>query len=1319
MRESTCHEADEGAAEFFSSCRSQGAEDVPTFSKIEAIVDNYRSGGYVKELARVFWRAEKRDPLLKSQRLLKLPFPGSHGLDILSMQQASEDETCPIRPADTVQLSRLLVAGVVTMKTLKLNLDVMWPLVRLYVPNARVHKTSPLDPIKDEVEEEGDEEGVIEDEGPEDEGAEEQDTQEALVAYESDDTAQMSRKEQQDKRNDLAGKGQKAARNDGVAMKRPAARTRPAEKENTTAADKLGKPAAETKERKPEPAAADLEAADSKAKKPKTKAAESKSKKPDTKPAAESKSKKPDTEATGATESKSKKPDTKAAATESKSKKPDTKAAESKPTETREQAAQKDAPKASAKARGRPKSSGKAGEASSGVPAAKSKAKKRGDDNGHDFGTPPAKKAKNDNDTSGEKQTFAGRRKPNPEASCHFWRAVKQAFETEVQDRVKAPSKLEAMGLDASYTERDTFFKFCLGSIESDDVDDMFCKANKKAHEFLRSDEVAGRPAAALMDVAFASQHRAAREMSKDLMNDDLYAELQREKERLLVSKLQAAQDKKTSAVVDGKGGRARPRSKEPVDMTPRRLFASPDVTMSDGDGEPKSPQTEADQEKPAELPQTKPTPKKQEQEKPPELPQTKPIQKEQEKPTKLPQTETIHKKQEQEKPAELPQTNPSRKDQGKLGKTPSELSSQVARDEGNGSEDDVVPEQKPPPQLSKGAVDKRLRRVMTPRVDGSYQVPEAVVLKWKNSDTKKDVELLFEKAAYDPASFIRKVRKIYQKIDEESFTTDYQFVSEASLPKPPMLERKSDYGEGWLYWVAIKIHGSTKRTLTQREEVGESDEECSDLDEKNMPGDDGDETSSEEEEQEDENREKLMKQLKFPDLDGDHSPGTLCWDIIKAIQRRTGKMAVVEKRFLDITEPLPLQEEMGTKVQTTVKSLTDLEEKLTQIYSQGEAVIDLDRAEQYAEMLGSGVEASAKPASASDAKRCWARMVGDGSATQEVLDDMLRHLAKELLELFETGLEVNSIMMCSVCEAGAPGIPWDRIELDPIWSSSLYASRPWAKDPPLLAVPFDSTRPEMFYRFDLFHLIKVGLGRDIAGGLVLLAKWGFWDGDGDTRNLPDRLDRAHMAFKMWASASGKTPALRSFKMGLFNMKNMTDFPWTNTKGSDTMLLLEFIRWTCDLHLSSPTPQSRPHEELLRLYRQTVGHTLKIFDICNHHGLWLSRSCGQNLFANLMCMLSGYISLAKMTCDMNELFFSVKPKLHATHHVAYELQQMLHTTAPLIPNPLMYACEGNESHVGHICDLAQVVDTRLIDKRVVERHFCKVAAVLRRHVESR
>ncbi|OLP76141.1 hypothetical protein AK812_SmicGene43962 [Symbiodinium microadriaticum] len=597
------------------------------------------------------------------------------------------------------------------------------------------------------------------------------------------------------------------------------------------------------------------------------------------------------------------------------------------------------------------------------------------------------------------------------------------------------------------------------------------------------------------------------------------------------------------------------------------------------------------------------------------------------------------------------------------------------------------------------------------------------------------------------------------------------------------------------------QITQTTRRSILEREEALEVEggEVPSDLDATDTPmpsigkeyglvgkgpkastGDKASESDEDEQSDDDEDegnedeRDRVLKQMKFPDLQGSDSLTSIAVAICNSLQKRMAKLALLDKKISDLQNPLDLHRQMGEKITALLDKMSSMNDYMGSAYGYGlvngfkkqklkelkhkfaearslplpwlcrqlqlasmggmqasETVIDLDRAEQYAEMLGSGVEAS------------------------EVLDDMLHHLAKELVELFETGLQVcgqqwyvcclghkgdlkhmaeksahlvrsyahmghvNSIMMCSVCEAGAPGIPWDRIELDPIWSSSLYASRPWAKDPPLLAVPFDNTRPEMFYRFDLFHLIKVGLGRDIAGGLVLLAKWGFWDGDGDIRNLPARLDRAHMAFKMWASASGRTPALRSFKMGLFNMKNMTDFAWTNTKGSDTMLLLEFIRWTCDLHLGSPTPQSRPHEELLRLYRQTIGHTLKIFDICNHHGLWLSRSCAQNLFANLMCMLSGYISLAKMTCDMNETFFSIKPKLHATHHVAFEIQQMLHTTAPLIPNPLMYACEGNESHVGHICDLAQVVDTRLISKRVVERHFCKVAAVLRRHVESR
>ena len=333
-----------------------------------------------------------------------------------------------------------------------------------------------------------------------------------------------------------------------------------------------------------------------------------------------------------------------------------------------------------------------------------------------------------------------------------------------------------------------------------------------------------------------------------------------------------------------------------------------------------------------------------------------------------------------------------------------------------------------------------------------------------------------------------------------------------------------------------------------------------------------------------------------------------------------------------------------------------------------------------------------------------------------------LKHVAEKAAHLVRSYANLgktNAKMMCSLCHAGAAGMPFEQVEPNPIWASSLYATRPWNSDPPLLPIPFDDSRPEMLYRLDLFHLFKVGTGRDLCGGLVLLAKFGFWDNPGDSLKLQERLTRCHKAFKLWCSVNGKTPALRYFSMSLFNMKRLTDHPWANVKGSDCMLLLQFIQWVCDIHLSSPTPESQPHGPLLKLYSRTIGHALKIFEICNSHPLWMVRICAKNLYANMMCLLSGYVSLAKATLDMNEMFFSLKPKLHGLHHVAFELQEMLKTASPVVMNPLAFGCEGNESHIGHICDLALCVDTRQIDQRVMQRCMLKFCAVARRHLESR
>ena len=67
-----------------------------------------------------------------------------------------------------------------------------------------------------------------------------------------------------------------------------------------------------------------------------------------------------------------------------------------------------------------------------------------------ELNTPPAKRAKLDEDKSAGtkrsaegRRTFASRPQPKPEYGHKFWAAVKQAFETLVQSKVSSPSTLE------------------------------------------------------------------------------------------------------------------------------------------------------------------------------------------------------------------------------------------------------------------------------------------------------------------------------------------------------------------------------------------------------------------------------------------------------------------------------------------------------------------------------------------------------------------------------------------------------------------------------------------------------------------------------------------------------------------------------------------------------------------------------------------------------------------------------------------------------------------------------------------------------------
>ena len=60
-----------------------------------------------------------------------------------------------------------------------------------------------------------------------------------------------------------------------------------------------------------------------------------------------------------------------------------------------------------------------------------------------------------------------------------------------------------------------------------------------------------------------------------------------------------------------------------------------------------------------------------------------------------------------------------------------------------------VLPSCMPPEKLSKGAIQKRLWRIVQPKANGQLKVPQELVDEYKDESTRKNVMSLFEKSGY------------------------------------------------------------------------------------------------------------------------------------------------------------------------------------------------------------------------------------------------------------------------------------------------------------------------------------------------------------------------------------------------------------------------------------------------------------------------------------------------------------------------------------------------------------------------------------------
>ncbi|CAE7194944.1 unnamed protein product [Symbiodinium sp. CCMP2592] len=365
------------------------------------------------------------------------------------------------------------------------------------------------------------------------------------------------------------------------------------------------------------------------------------------------------------------------------------------------------------------------------------------------------------------------------------------------------------------------------------------------------------------------------------------------------------------------------------------------------------------------------------------------------------------------------------------------------------------------------------------------------------------------------------------------------------------------------------------------------------------------------------------------------------------------------------------------------------------------------------------------------------------------VLDGVQKAIADDLYNLFHTGLvvdgrqyyvglvgmkgdakwharvgmftrsylhlgDVANYEICHDCLAGNDDYPFEETGHNPAWVQTIGDSEPWDAPGVFETVPFDNTFPSFKYKRDLLHTFKIGLGRDICGGIIMLLCrfFGLFDYPGDSKGVLQRLGRAHARFAMWASAEKHTPHLRKFTKDFMHHKTSQSYSFTASKGSDTILLLQWLRLECRLGVQ----KLAGHRSLnmLKAAAQICEASTKMFWLLYNHGLWIPRRCMQIVRDNILRVVRGYSYVAQLCCEEKFAAFRCKTTLHSVHHFAVEIDIALQRGAICYLNPLVHDCSQSEDFVGRTARTARATHGRTLALRTLQRHLVKSKAMLRK-----
>eukprot|EP00438_Fugacium_kawagutii_P023191 Skav215052 [mRNA] locus=scaffold1021:115470:117107:+ [translate_table: standard] len=309
-----------------------------------------------------------------------------------------------------------------------------------------------------------------------------------------------------------------------------------------------------------------------------------------------------------------------------------------------------------------------------------------------------------------------------------------------------------------------------------------------------------------------------------------------------------------------------------------------------------------------------------------------------------------------------------------------------------------------------------------------------------------------------------------------------------------------------------------------------------------------------------------------------------------------------------------------------------------------------------------------------------------------------------------------NFIPCCHECMAGEVNLPFEDVSASPRWVRTLYRDAPWNQLPPFKHIPFDNWhtgQASRFFKKDPFHIFRLGIARNFIGStIVLFCLEGVFDNQGDSMALDQRLSRAWSLFSLWCNATGASVSgLRSFSKEKLHMPKLGVFPWLGCKGSDSIVILKWLRFLSGLH----APQ-HPGSRIFPLVIKACDSGLS-FQSVHRHGIWLPRTCRDRVMRAAKCFVQSYARLAHIQFSANRQLYAMVPKLHSMDHFAVQLSLLYQDEYSC--NPALFDCSMSEDFIGRVSRQSRRVSNKYVVENTLLVYKVKSQFILKRFKKQR